>query len=322
MPEAEANLGRAARARAIVAPARPEAGAARALRQRIVLAAALAVAACSAPPTPTSWVVYYGQDAPAEALYGYGVAVVDDGWRGSVAALHQGRVPVLAYLSLGEINRQRATFDAARAAGLLVAENANWPGSWMIDIRNPRWHDMVCDEIAPAIAARGFDGLFLDTIDSPLHLEHTRPAQFKGARAAAIALLHRLHARHPALKLMLNGGVELWASLGGAVDWVAIESTATTWEFASRTARWRTPAEQSAIAHPIALARAARPELVVFTLDYWDPADTDGQRAIYRVQRGRGFVPYVAMTALDRVVPEPPSDATPTSVPAGFGGRP
>jgi hypothetical protein len=48
-----------------------------------------------------------------------------------------------------------------------------------------------------------------------------------------------------------------------------------------------------------------RPQLQVFTLDYWDPADRAGVARIYAEQRKNGFHPYVATVGLDRIVPEP-----------------
>jgi hypothetical protein len=47
------------------------------------------------------------------------------------------------------------------------------------------------------------------------------------------------------------------------------------------------------------------PRLRLFTLDYWDPEDSDGLAEIYRAQRCAGFIPYVATPDLTRIVPEP-----------------
>ena len=52
-------------------------------------------------------------------------------------------------------------------------------------------------------------------------------------------------------------------------------------------------------------AGALNPRLSLHTLDYWDPADVAGVRAIYDLQRANGFSPYVATVELDRLIPEP-----------------
>jgi len=270
---------------------------------RVLACLALCAAACSSPPR--TWVAFYGADTPPELLQDYGVVVVDSAFQGSIAPLKRNNAKILAYISLGEMNVQRAQFAAAQAQGLLLVENPNWKGAWMVDVRDERWHKLVVDDMAPPLIARGFDGFFLDTIDSALHLEETDAVRYAGMRKAAIQLLQRLHARYPEARLLLNGALPIAGQLRGAVDWVAVESSMTTWDFATRTARWRTRDESAWVKARLDKAKTENPDLLIFTLDYWDPDDRAGLRALYREQRARGFIPYVATIALDRVVPEP-----------------
>lgn len=267
-------------------------------------------AAHETPVVPRNWVVFYGTDTAPESLRGYDVVVLDGGFQGRIDLLKDEKTSVLAYLSLGEVNTQRSYYGTAKDRGLLVAENPNWPGAWMVDVRDPRWQAMLVDEVAADLLGRGFDGLFLDTIDSALYLEETQPQKFAGMRKASITLITRLHERYPQARLLLNGGLPLAGPLKGKVDRLAIESTVTTWDFATGTARWRTPAERAEALQRLQQARKDNPALTIFTLDYWNPTDLAGIRSIYRQQREQGFVPYVATLALDRVVPEP-LDPTP-----------
>ena len=269
----------------------------------ILLVLAL-LASCSAPPK--TWVCYYGREAPPEALQNYGVVVVDSAYPGQVAALKAKHALALAYVSLGELNTQRAQFAAAQAAGMLLVENPNWPGAWMVDVRDKRWHAMVIDQQAQPLVAQGYDGLFLDTVDSALHLEATDPAKFAGMTDGVVALIVALHERFPQAKLLLNGALPLAGRLRGAVQMVALESSLTTWDFATKTPRWRTADERAWVANRVAEARKANEQLTIYSLDYWDPRDISGMAAIYQVQRAAGFVPYVATIALDQLVAEPP----------------
>lgn len=258
--------------------------------------------ACSSQPR--NWVAYYGTDLPPHELRGFDVVVVDPEYRGAIAPLQADGAKVLAYLSLGEINASRPQFANAKSAGVLLQENPNWPGAWMVDIRKPEWH-AIAEDMAAALLAQGFDGLFLDTVDSPLHLEATDPKQFAGMKTAAAQLLGRLHARFPSARLLLNGATELAGPCKGQVDWIAIESSLTDWDFAAKQARWRRPDERAWALNRMRQAKADNPQLVLFTLDYWDAADSLGIARIYREQRAAGFVPYAATIALDRVVREP-----------------
>ncbi|MBM4343987.1 MAG: endo alpha-1,4 polygalactosaminidase [Deltaproteobacteria bacterium] len=273
-----------------------------------LLLAVAGLAACDKPAQPRppqTWVAYYGTDAPPELLQGFDVAVVDPSYAGDLAIVKAKRTMALGYLSLGELNDQRPQFAPARDQGLLLRENPNWKGAWFADIRKPGWQRLVIDEMADAILARGFDGLFLDTLDSALHLEATDPKQFQGMTDAAVAMLLHLHRRHPAARLLVNGAVPLAGRVAPAVQWFAVESSLTDWDFTTKKARWRTDDERQWAAGRLAKARIDQPNLLIFTLDYWDAADRDGVRAIYRKQREAGLVPYVATIELDRIVPEP-----------------
>ena len=268
----------------------------------VVLVVVLLFAACSAGPK--TWVAYYGADAPPEMMQDFDVVVVDPGYRGSISLLKARGAKVLAYLSIGEIATHHKAFLKAKQAGLLVRENVNWKGAWVVDVRNPAWQQMVVQELAPALLRRGFDGLFLDTIDSPIHLGHTEAKRFPGMKQAAVRLVQALHAGHPQAALMLNGGLPIIGDVRDAVHMMAIESTKSTWDFKKKRPLWRSSTERRAGLARLAKARADNPDLKVFTLDYWDPADRKSVQRIYAAQRKHGFIPYVATIALTRVVAE------------------
>lgn len=274
---------------------------------------ALLVLGCS--HAPRNWVVYYGRDPSPEPLRNYDLVVVDSAWPGRVDTLRTRRNAVLAYISLGELNEQRAQFAAAKAAGLLLVENPNWKGAWMVDVRDERWTKMVLDEQAAPLLARGFDGFFLDTVESSLHLEATDPQRFAGMRRGVAKLIAALHQRYPDAKLLMNGALPILPELHGAVGMVAMESSVAEWQFSTGTARWRTMDERAWVKGRVSAARQACPDLLILTLDYWDPADSAGIARIYREQRADGFVPYVATLALDSVVAEPAAAVTETVAP-------
>ena len=49
----------------------------------------------------------------------------------------------------------------------LLEQNPDWPGTRRVDVRHESWTALVVDKIIPSIAARGFTGLLLDTLDTP-----------------------------------------------------------------------------------------------------------------------------------------------------------
>ena len=77
----------------------------------------------------------------------------------------------LGYLSVGEADRNRREADGVRGQGFLVEPNPDWPDNVRVDIRDPRWQELLLEREVPRLLARGFDGLMLDTIDTAPYLE-------------------------------------------------------------------------------------------------------------------------------------------------------
>jgi hypothetical protein len=104
---------------------------------------------------------------------------------------------------------------------------------------------------------------------------------------------------------MVNRGYALMPEIAGSIDIVLGESVLTTFDAATR-AYARVPEPDVAWqVEALRRAKALNPALRIFTLDYWDPADTAGVRRIYAEQRANGFVPYVSTPMLDTLIEEP-----------------
>jgi uncharacterized protein (TIGR01370 family) len=249
--------------------------------------------------------VYYGAEAAAEAFDTYGILVLDAEKHPQLEPLRQRGKTLLAYLSLGEVGSHQAHFAASRGDGLLLEENRDWKGSYRVDLRRRIWTERVLGELIPTILQQGFDGLFLDTLDAASHLERKDGGRFRGMSEAAVRLVRTIRRHYPATPLMLNRAYDILPEIDDQVDMVLGESTFTTYDFATKSYRRVSPATHRDQVQKLREARARRPGLRIFTLDYWDPSDTEVVASIYREERAHGFEPYVATVGLDRVVPEP-----------------
>jgi len=212
---------------------------------------------------------------------------------------------LLAYLSLGEVEEHRPYFPAVKAEGILLHENRAWRGSYFVDLRDPRWTARVIEQLIPDVLHRGFDGLFLDTLDDAADLERSDPARYRGMTAAATRLVRTIRLHYPTIKIMMNRAYEILPDVEEYIDIELGESIFADYDF--ETKRYRL-VKRAIYREQVRLLKAAqrrRPDLAVFTLDYWDPADTAGVARIYREQRANGFEPYVATLELDRIVREP-----------------
>jgi uncharacterized protein (TIGR01370 family) len=254
---------------------------------------------------PIRWAVYYSDRAGIEALLGYDLLILDSDTHPHLQPLLARNKTILGYLSLGEAEDFRSYFAEVKADGILLDENQNWKGSHLVDLRDERWVRRIVHQIIPDIVRQGFNGLFLDTLDNAVELERRDPLKYAGMKSAAAALVSAIRAQHPGLKLMVNRGYELLPLLDQHVEMVLGESVFATYDFASKKYR---PTPRDEYLEQVRLlneARQRRPELMVFTLDYWNPEDAAGIRRIYRTERANGFHPYVATIKLDRIVREP-----------------
>ncbi len=87
---------------------------------------------------------------------------------------------VIAYLSIGEAGTYRFYWDDAWAEGgkitskapsWLMPPNPNWPDNFRVRYWRPEWQKIVMQHLA-AIQEAGFDGVWLDTVDTFEFYEH------------------------------------------------------------------------------------------------------------------------------------------------------
>ncbi|PWC43138.1 endo alpha-1,4 polygalactosaminidase [Azospirillum sp. TSO22-1] len=275
--------------------------------KRALAAAVLAGMTLAAPSlrAETPWVVYYADKEPLSAFEPYKLVVLDSEHHPPLRPLKERGKTLLGYISLGEVESHRPWYETVKGWGILSAENPNWPGSFYVDVRDKRWTELVVAELVPALLRKGFDGIFLDTLDNPPHLERTDPKAFAGMTEAAARLVTALRRHYPGIRIMQNRAYELLPQTAGVIDYALGESVTAGWDFAGGTPHLQ-PADDTAFqVEALTAAKRANPALEVMTLDYWNPDDAAGVARLYATERARGFSPYVATVELDRVVREP-----------------
>lgn len=275
------------------------------MRVEILLLALTVLVAAGTGSPRRPWVIYYSDVARPDEFGGYDLVVLDADAHPPLKPISANGSTVLGYLSLCEIERHRKWFTQAKDSGLLAGPNPNWPDSYFVDLRDARWRKIVVNQLVPEILARGFQGLFLDTLDDAADLERRDPEKYHGMKTAAIQLVGEIRTAAPAATLMVNRGYDLLPEIAASVNIVLGESVYGTYDFAAK-AYHPVPAEESR--QQVALLtrlKSIKPSLRICTLDYWDPADRKGIREIYREERSHGFDPYVATISLDRLVREP-----------------
>lgn len=249
-----------------------------------------------------SWAVFYGDKADPTALAAPDVLVLEPDHPWKPATLRRPGQRLLAYLSVGEVHESRAYYrQVAAVPGAVVEKNEDWPGAHRVDPRSKAWRQLVLTQLAPSILAKGYDGLFLDTLDTAGYLEaHGKP----GAVAAMAALVKALHARFPQAMIVANGGWAILPEAAGALSAYVTESVFTDYQFKPAQYR-RRDASQAAERASAMRQVASRYGLSVLVIEYVDPADAAGRAEVAAQVRKAGFVPFVSDIGLSTLSPTP-----------------
>jgi hypothetical protein len=224
--------------------------------------------------------------------------VVVDGESASardIAAIPRtGHALVLAYLDVGTIERYRGWYGAARRYRLDYW--GEW-GEWYANVNAPGYRSLLLKRVAPAMLAKGFDGLFLDNTD----MTETHAAQKRGMRALVAGLSGLVHARGKLL-FAQNGADVNWP-LRRFYDGINFEDVSFSYDF-GRHAYVSLPPGVVA-SNERTIRRFRRAGLEVTATDYLPPAAGGRPAIAVRNACSAGALPYVSDIGLSRVPSRP-----------------
>lgn len=168
-----------------------------------------------------SFIFYYGNDNINEIL-NYDLAVVQpDAYSTSeIKEIEAHGVKLLAYMSIGESDNKNVN------PSWILAKNENW-NSYMIDVRNNGWRDYIINTVAKQIADKGYEGFFLDTVDTAV--------QFPQTADAMVSLIKDIRETYPNMIIIQNRGFPLLNKTGPYIDGVLWEDFASEYNFINGT---------------------------------------------------------------------------------------
>ncbi|KKW92773.1 endo alpha-1,4 polygalactosaminidase [Sphingobium chungbukense] len=280
------------------------------LRRRDLFALSLMVFGLSARALPETrhagaWGVDYGGVTDPAMARQFKLLVLEPDFPRPVAPLRGEGSRLLGYISMGEVHGGRPFVAELDRAGALRQPNPNWPEARLVDLRDPTWTKLVLDRLVPAILAKGYDGIFMDTLDNAEALERQDGDRNQGMTAGAARLVEAIRTRFPGITIMMNRGYALLPVVATQIDLVLAEAMASRWSFADGRYEMTSADDWAWQAGHLLAARQINPRLVLATLDYWDPQDQATVASLYARERAAGFQPYVSTLALDRLIPEP-----------------
>ncbi len=248
-----------------------------------------------------SWLcVYDGVDAADIVAAAVDLVNVDpDGFsRGDVAAMQDSGKIVVAYLSIGEAEEYRYYWDPD--ASYLLEENPDWAGNWYVDFSSREWQSLIIDDYIPRIRAKGFDGLYLDTLET-YHLEDRYPACSQEHMTAFVENISTAY-RSPSFYLIAQNGLEIAADIAPSVDGVGVEETYCRAVYVTILGQHVNGIPQRPVvtgAHEETMDWLRDQGKLVLTLDY---AVLRFQvTRCYQRSREQGYVPYVSTAVLDSI---------------------
>lgn len=254
---------------------------------------------------PIKWVVYFTDKEDLSAFKPYQWVVLDRFEHPSIRPLVDQGKQVFGYVNLGEVENYTPWFDELKKEEILLVENEDWPGSFMIDLRDYRWTKRLIEQIIPFVLFKGFNGLFLDTIDNAAFLEELDPEKYKGMKEAALKLIKTIRYNYPEIKLMVNRGLDIAEEMAPYIDSLLGEVIFTDYNFKKKSYFWNSKKEQEGGIDQMKRAKAKNPKLELLSLDYWNPQDIRTVKNIYNISEKEGFSPYVSTIELDEIIPEP-----------------
>ena len=253
----------------------------------------------------TKWIVYYSDKENSQKFRDYKVIVFDSDYHPEIGPLTTSDKILLGYISIGEVEKQRSYFAEVKKQDILFQENKYWPGSYFVDVRDPRWAKRVLEDLIPKILLKGYNGIFLDTLDNLAELERQDPIEYEGMVEAGVNLVKAIRMHYPEIKIMMNRGYELLPDLAHTIDMELGESIYTDYNFETKTYQ---RVEEELYQNQVRVLKKAQkknPKLEIYTLDYWYPEDKEAIKEIYNTERKNGFIPYVSTIELNKIVDEP-----------------
>ena len=238
----------------------------------------------------SSWAVFYGSKLPTNAPT-YDLYIFSNTSHPDLQNLKSSGKKVVGYLNIGEIRQEDSLFGRARRDSLLIDKNQNWPGSFRIKIGSNKWHKLIIDEMLPEILSRGFEGVFLDTVDTAEYLEEEK--KLSGQVSGAVELIKKIRNKFPNLIIILNNGLFLTDRVGSTIDALVVEDVYSLYDFKEK--KYRLASQEWTQKRLIPLkAFQKKFKKPVLSLDYLEPFDKKSIKIVTNMAKTENFIPYIA----------------------------
>jgi len=242
------------------------------------------------------WIVYYGQDLSSDVVKKLDVAILEPGHI-QPSKYKAKKTKFVGYLSVGEVNHNRSYWSLVKGKSFLVEENENWPGAYRVDIRSKEWQDLLLKQIIPSIINKGYNGVFLDTVDTAIYLEQKDPTKYAGSKQAMIDFIIRMHKEFPDLMIIPNNGLQILNSIGPHISGVLVEDLYTRYNFENKTYT-KTPIEDTKYKEKYLDLFKVKYNKPVYNVLYSTDSKDEVAKYGIKMSRSKGFHWYITTVDL------------------------
>jgi len=228
-----------------------------------------------------------------ETLRSFDMVVLDPDNSPEIATLKRDQPIRISYISVGEAENYRGYWDKIMDKPWVLEENPDWEGNFFVDVRDPEWRKLLIEEVIPEIVNKGFQGLFLDTLDTAIYLEEKSPKEYGGSLAAMVSLVGDIHQAFPKLMLLSNNGFEILEKIAPYLSGLIVEDINMMIDFENESYKPVSP-EDRAYKIKILKPLMANYGLSVFNIDYVPQSNRKLIRQSIKESRRLKFKPYVA----------------------------
>jgi len=228
-----------------------------------------------------------------ETLRSFDMVVLDPDNHPDITTLRKNHLILLAYISVGEAENYRGYWDKIMDKPWVLEENPDWEGNFFVDVREPAWRQILIEEVIPKIVEQGFQGLFLDTLDTAVYLEEKSPKKYDGSLEAMASLVGDIHQAFPKLMQLSNNGFEILEKIAPYLSGLIVEDINMMIDFENNGYK---PVPSQDREYKIGILKPLMDNygLSVFNIDYVSQADRKLIRKVKRESQRLGFNPYVA----------------------------
>lgn len=196
----------------------------------VISLCALLLGGCTHKP---AWIVYYGDTLTKEQIATVDYAIVEP-QNTNPSQFPKSRTRWIGYISVGEAEEYRPYWNTIKDESFILDKNPNWPQSHYVDLRSEKWQALLINQIIPDILKKGYDGLFLDTLDTAAYLEEVNPEKYQGSRAAMVGLVKTLRKKFPNILIFPNNALDQLDEMGPYIDGVVVEDLYTRYDFSTQ----------------------------------------------------------------------------------------